>query len=175
VSAEGLIRPATPKDARALAEIHIEGWWAAYQHIFPAEAFTARTVEKREAEWDEYFAEPQDESRVWVSSFAGTVAGFAYTRAGRDGDIPGGGELKQFYVRPERKGQGIGLPLFRKAVEDMEARGMHAYLYTLKENLAARAWYEKRGWIADGTEAPWSDRGEYPEILEVRYRPGAFA
>jgi GNAT superfamily N-acetyltransferase len=175
MSTERMIRLGTPRDARALAEIHIEGWRAAYQHIFPAEAFAARTVEKREAEWDEYFAEPQDESRVWVSSVAGGVAGFAYTRPGTDADIRAGGELKQFYVRPERKGQGIGLPLFRKAGEDMEARGMTPYLYTLKENHAARAWYEKRGWVADGREAPWSDRGEYPDIKEVRFRPSASA
>ena len=173
MSTQPRIQSATGGDARVLAEIHVEGWRAAYQHVFPAEAFAARTVTRREEEWDEHFADPQDESRVWVSLVNAQVVGFAYTRAGSETDIPGGGELKLFYVRPRLRGSGIGLPLFRHAVADMEARGMKPYLYTLKENHSARAWYERRGWAADGVEAPWSDAGEYPEIREARYRPGA--
>lgn len=164
-----MIRLATVADSLALATIHSEGWRAAYQHIFPPEAFALRTVEVREAEFREALAEPAHEERIWVSERGGEVVGFAYTRPGIDADIPRGGELKLFYVAPVLKGGGIGLLLFEHAVGDLVARGLAPYLYTLEKNQLARAWYERRGWRHDGAAMPWSP--EYPDILEVRYRP----
>lgn len=166
-----MIRLATIDDAPALATIHVEGWRAAYQHIFPPEAFAARTIDSRKAEFTEALSDNRPEDRFWVSESDDRVEGFAYTRPGNQPDIPVGGELKLFYVSPSRKGTGIGLPLFEHAIADLVARGMNPYLYTLKENHAARAWYERRGWRHDGAEAPWSDRNEYPHITELRYRP----
>ncbi|MEZ4492013.1 MAG: GNAT family N-acetyltransferase [Dehalococcoidia bacterium] len=168
---EPSIRLALPRDSEALARIHIEGWQAAYQHIFPPEAFAERTIEKRRADWDEQLAEAPGDERVWVSEQEGRVVGFALTRPGLDTDIEHPGELKLFYVDPLLRGRGIGLPLFRHALADLQARGMTPYLYTLKENHEARAWYERRGWYADGPQAPWSSQGLYPGIVEVRYRP----
>ena len=166
------IRQATVADVRALAEIHIAGWREAYQRIFPPEIFAARTVDVREREFRDFFAKGE-EPCIWVSEAGGRLVGFAYTRPGQETDVADGGELKLFYVLPELRGSGIGLPLFEHAVADLEARGFQPYLYTLRENAAARAWYETRGWHHDGAVGPWSDRGEYPEIVEVRYRPGA--
>ena len=166
-----MIRLATIDDARALATIHVEGWRAAYQHIFPPEAFAARTVETREAEFREALAANRPGDRFWVSERDGIVEGFAYTRPGTDPDIPNAGELKLFYVTPGRRGAGIGLPLFEHATSDLRARGLNPYLYTLKENHTARAWYERRNWHPDGTQSPWSDRNEYPHITELRYQP----
>ncbi len=165
-----MIRLATIDDSVALATIHSEGWQAAYRHIFPPEALAYRSVEVREAEFREGFEEDAPETRIWVSERDGGVVGFAYTRPGADEDIPGGGELKLFYVAPALKGGGIGLELFEHAIGDLRARGYEPYLYTLKENHAARTWYERRGWRPDGATMPWS--AEYPDILEVRYRPG---
>ena len=164
-----MIRLATIDDSLALATIHSEGWRAAYPHIFPPEAFAFRSVEVREAEFRAGFAESAPETRIWVSESDGIVTGFAYTRPGLDADIPNGGELKLFYVAPQLKGGGIGLPLFEHAVNDLAARGYDPYLYTLEKNSAARAWYERRGWRPDAATVPWSP--DYPDILEVRYRP----
>ncbi len=165
------IRLATLADARAIATIHVEGWEASYRHIFPPEAFAARTVDARERDFREGLAEAPNETRMWVNEREGEVAGFAYTRPGTDADIANGGELKLFYVSPRLQGGGVGLGLFEHAVGDLIARGFDPYLYTLRENAAARAWYEKRGWRHDGAIAPWSSAGEYPDIVEVRYRP----
>ncbi len=165
------IRLALPSDASALARIHIDGWQAAYQHIFPPRAFAERTIEGRTAEWEDLLAGPLDDDRVWVSEQDGRVLAFAYTRPGHDTDIDNPGELKLFYTDPRLKGSGFGLSLFSHAINDLRGRGLQPYLYTLRENAEARAWYEKRGWRPDGAEAPWSDRGEYPGIIEVRYRP----
>lgn len=167
-----MIRPATISDARALATIHSEGWLAAYRHIFPPEVFAYRTVDIREAEFRDALEQPDAGDRIWVAEHDGEVAGFAYTRTRDEPDIPCGGELKLFYVAPSLKGGGIGLPLFEHTVADLLQRYLEPYLYTLKENHAARAWYERRGRRHDGAVMPWSDSGEFPEIVEVRYRPG---
>jgi adenylate kinase family enzyme/GNAT superfamily N-acetyltransferase len=167
------IRLSLPSDAHALATIHHDGWRAAYRHIFPEELFARRSIPVRQAEWSEVLEAAPGESRTWVSERDGKVAGFAYTLPGKDGDISRPGELKLFYVRPDLRGGGIGLPLFNHAIADLRERGYAPCLYTLRDNAAARAWYEKRGWAADGCEQPWSNAGEYPGILEVRYRPRA--
>ena len=166
-----LIRPAATSDARALPTIQVDGWAAAYEHIVPPELFASRSVDARERDFVELLSHPGDDDRIWVSESDGHVVGFAYTRAGKDLDVERPGELKLFYVSPVLRGSGIGLALFEHAVADLKARDLSPYLYTFRDNTAARQWYEKRGWSWDGATAPWSDRGEYPELIEVRYRP----
>jgi GNAT superfamily N-acetyltransferase len=165
------IRLAAVSDARALATIHVEGWQAAYQHIVPPELFASRSVDARERDFVELLSHPGDDDRVWVCESPRDVVGFAYTRSGKDVDIAQPGELKLFYVSPALRGSGIGLALFEHAMADLQGRSLSPYLYTFRDNAAARQWYEKRGWRADGAAAPWSDKGDYPELIEVRYRP----
>jgi adenylate kinase family enzyme/GNAT superfamily N-acetyltransferase len=165
------IRLALPSDALALATIHHDGWRAAYGHIFPEEVFARRSIPVRYAEWAELLGAAPGESRTWVSERAGQVAGFAYTLPGSDADLARPGELKLFYTRPDLRGSGIGLPLFDRAVADLRRRGLQPYLYTLKDNAAARAWYERHGWAHDGHTEPWSQDDEYPGVMHVRYRP----
>jgi GNAT superfamily N-acetyltransferase len=165
------IRLATLADARAIATIHVEGWRAAYQGIVPTELMASRTVESRTADFEEAIRNATAIERFWLVERDAQPAAFAYTRAGLDADIPNAGELKLFYTVPALRGSGVGLPLFEHAIADLTATNMEPYLYTFRDNAAARAWYEKRGWRYDGVTAPWSDRGEYPELIEVRYRP----
>jgi GNAT superfamily N-acetyltransferase len=165
------IRLATVADSRAIATIHVEGWHAAYRDIVPPELLASRTVDSREREFAEVFATPPPDDRCWLMEREGEPVAFAYTRPGRDTDIPAAGELKFFYTLPTLRGNGLGVRLFEHAIGDLTSRGLNPYLYTFRENAAARAWYERHGWRADGASAPWSDRGEYPELIEVRYRP----
>src|SRR5690606_8525955 len=134
------IRPATLADAGAIAAIHTGGWHAAYRHIFDDDTFRRRSVDVRLAEYRELLADMPREERLWVAEREGRIAGFAYIRPGLDTDIERGGELKLLYVRPSERGGGIGLSLFDYAVADLRARGYAPYLYTLRENAAARRW-----------------------------------
>jgi len=166
------IRLATAADARTLATIHVEGWLAAYRDIVPPELLASRSIDARERDFIELLSGNHEGHHVWVSERDGESVGFAYTRPGLEADIERSGELKLFYVNPLLRGSGVGLPLFEHAIGALRARGLQPYLYTLRDNAAARTWYEKRGWRHDGATTPWSDRGEYPELVEVRYRPG---
>ena len=165
------IRLGTVSDARALATIHVEGWLAAYRDIVPPELLASRSVDARERDFVVLLSGNLEGHRVWVSERDGEAVGFAYTRPGLDADIERPGELKLFYVNPVLRGSGVGLPLFEHAIAALRARGLQPYLYTFRDNAAARRWYEKRGWRPDGASAPWSETGDYPELVEVRYRP----
>ena len=50
-SAEVQIRTAAPTDARAVAEIHVAAWRAAYRGIMPNALLDDLSVEKREVSW----------------------------------------------------------------------------------------------------------------------------
>ena len=166
------IRLGTVDDAATIARIHVEGWRAAYRDIVPPELMASRTrLDVRTADFQEALCEADDGDRFWIFERDGEGAALAYTRQGHDEDVANPGELKLFYTLPELKGGGIGLRLFDYAIGDLISRGLSPYLYTFRENAAARAWYERRGWHADGASAPWSDRGDYPDLIEVRYRP----
>ena len=56
-----LVRPAAPRDAKAIAEIHVATWQAAYQGLLPDDVLKAMTVAKRLAYWKEAieYSDPQ--------------------------------------------------------------------------------------------------------------------
>ena len=55
------VRPATARDAKAIAQIHVTTWQAAYKDLIPEDYLSKMTLEKRLAYWSvaiEY-SEPQ--------------------------------------------------------------------------------------------------------------------
>jgi hypothetical protein len=74
------IRFADPEDARAVAEIHVEAWRAAYAGILPEAFLAALTVSSREAFWEQVLAEnkvtyrwPWRVTACWGGSIPGLV------------------------------------------------------------------------------------------------------
>ena len=68
------IRPATLRDAKAIAAIYATSSQAAFKAILPGEPFNAVPVDKREAYWRDAieYSEPQ----VHVAVQAGVMVGF---------------------------------------------------------------------------------------------------
>ena len=54
-------RPATLRDAKAIAEIHVNTWQVAYADLVPDDVLKAMSVEKQQAMWREaiQYSEPQ--------------------------------------------------------------------------------------------------------------------
>ncbi|MDF6021459.1 GNAT family N-acetyltransferase [Streptomyces sp. JH34] len=93
-------------------------------------------------------------SRVWVAEGeAGELLGFASLD---------GGELDQLYLRPDALRQGVGTRLLERV---KEASAGELSLYTFRRNYAARAFYERHGFVAvaydDGSR---NEEGE-PDVL----------
>jgi GNAT superfamily N-acetyltransferase len=166
-----LVRAARPADARAIAEIHVAGWRAAYRGHMPDDFLAALSVEQREEQRRRDLESPRSpEQRTWVAEDGGRIVAFAITGPCRDEDAgPGEGELFALYADPARWGTGAGRALMEHVLADFAARGIPALaLWVLDGNARARRFYERAGLAADGGEKSATFGGT--ALREVRYR-----
>jgi putative acetyltransferase len=133
------LRPATPDDVDAIAELFHRGWHDAHPGHVPeglterrtAEAFHDR-VTRRVAETDE----------TTVADADGVIAGFIMI----DGD-----EAEQIYVDRSFRGSGLASTLLTEAERQIAAAGHDvAWLAVVRGNARARAFYAKQGWVDEG-------------------------
>ena len=116
------VRPATARDAKAIAEIHVATWKSAYADLMPADYLSQNTVEKRLAYWREAieFSDPQ----LLVATEDDKVVGFVGFDRSRDaGSRATVGEIWAIYVAPTHWAQGIGLALWDGAREGLKDEG----------------------------------------------------
>jgi L-amino acid N-acyltransferase YncA len=108
------IREAEPKDARAIAEIHVASWQAAYRGQLTDDYLDGLTIEGRLEQHRRTLEEPRAEWRTWMAEDEGRVVAFAVTGPSEDADADDRtGELYAIYLDPERVGTGLGRTLFR--------------------------------------------------------------
>jgi ribosomal protein S18 acetylase RimI-like enzyme len=158
------VRRATANDARAIAEVHVETWRAAYVDVMPAEVLDALDVDQREQLWRRYVA--AEGYAQFVAEQDGRVVGFV--SAGSCPDLEHTGELFAIYVVPGSWSTGAGLALMHAAVEWLAERWDEAVLWVATENPRARRFYERYGWVVDGERVDTS-LIDAP-IPETRYR-----
>ncbi len=161
------IRFATQADAQVLGEIHAASWKAAYRGIVPDEVLQNRTAEKRTDYFMRALAERREEDAIILVN--GKAAGFVCIGKCRDGDAaPCTGEIWGIYLAPSFWRQGIGTRLIRWGMDTLQKRGYSAIvLWVLAENMAARAFYEKMGFLPDGAE---KEIVLGKPLIECRYR-----
>ncbi len=98
----------------------------------------------------------------------GAIVGFCAVGASRDDDPGADGEVQMLYVAPASWRGGVGQKLFDAGVAYLRARGFpELILWVLKDNIRARTFYEKNGWLPDGAEKPSFSK---PDLDQVRYR-----
>ncbi len=149
------IRRAVPGDARALAEIHVASWRAAYRGLLSDAVLDAQSVERRAAQWHDWLTHPTTPlHRHHALLREGVPAGFAVTAPTRDDDGDEGVfELAALYLAPDAMGQGFGAMLLGVALGEAAVCGARTVtLWVLDTNTRARRFYERMGFVADGTE-----------------------
>jgi len=164
------IREGEPKDAEAIAGIHVRSWQEAYRGQLTDDYLDGLTVKDR-LELHRYALEqPPPEYRMWVAEDGGRILGFAVTGRSEDADADERtGELYAIYLEPERVGTGLGRTLFEHAIGDLRERGYRTVtLWVLQTNERARRFYEVAGWSTDGVAA--SERVDCEMRPTVRYR-----
>ena len=146
------IRAATSEDARAIAEVHVASWRAAYRSLVPDAYLERLSVDDREAQRREHLDDSSGEFGTLVAEEDGHVVGFAAFGPSRDEDAPPGtGEVPAIYLDPAVIGTGIGRVLFAEATAGLRDAGYgRATLWVLEANERARRFYEKAGWTRDG-------------------------
>ncbi len=150
------IRAATVEDARAIAEVHIASWKAAYGHLVDLhQAGDQLDLEKREQAWGDRIPRVTAEGfRTWVAESENGLVGFAFTRPTPDDDLNPLeiAELVALYLHPDHFGKGVGKLLIDKAVAGMRNQGfLQATLWVLEDNTRAIHFYRREGWKPDGT------------------------
>ena len=165
-----VIRAATVEDARAIAEIHVAGWRAAYRGQMPDAVLDGLSIDRRTEQWTQRIGAPvPPEQRTWVSWDGARVTGFANTGPSRDADArPGMAELFAIYVDPSAWGTGAGRALLAHAAADVSERGFAGMsLWVLGTNARARRFYERAGFRTDGEEKTATFGGAV--LQELRY------
>lgn len=116
------VRPATLRDAKPVAEIHVAAWQEAIRQAGPIEALNSFSVERRQAAWREAIdlCEPQ----VVVATENDKIVGFVAFDRSRDKGTPSTtGEVWALYVAPVHWGRGVGLALWDAARDGLQEEG----------------------------------------------------
>lgn len=164
------IREADPKDAEAIAGIHVRAWQAAYRGQLADDYLDGLSIEDRLEMHRAALEAPPADHRTWIAEEEGRAVGFAVTAKSEDADATERtAELYAIYLEPERVGTGVGRALLVHSVDDLRERGFHAAtLWVLETNERARRFYEIAGWKHDGTVT--SERVDCEMRPTVRYR-----
>jgi L-amino acid N-acyltransferase YncA len=157
------IRPATPADARAVAEVHRETWADTYTPWIP-DVMDGYDLERSTENWAGIAT--QEGSHLVVAEEAGRVLGFAVSGPARGDGVDGAGEVYAIYVRPSLHGKGIGQALMADALRWLAAAGHpECILWVAEPSTRSRRFYEHVGFVLDeGATEPWRS------IMTVRYR-----
>jgi len=131
-----LLRPATPDDATAVAEIWHRGWHDGHRGHVPDGLTDARTLpafRERSAAAVEV---------TTVAEVGATVAGFVMVVDD---------EVEQVFVDRPHRGSGLAGLLLAEAERQVAAAGYDvAWLAVVAGNARARRFYERSGWSDEG-------------------------
>lgn len=150
-------------DLNEISRIYVQSWRYAYKGIIPQDYLDSiqdgRWVKSLSAEGRTHFVCESD----------GIPSGTASVCASRWEQHKKCGEIVSIYFLPEYIGKGFGKPLLQRCVSELEQRGFErVILWVLEDNLAARRFYEKNGFVCSG-EYREDNIGGKP-LREVLYR-----
>lgn len=165
------IRLARPDDAQAIAEVHVAAWRAAYADVMPRAYLEGLTVAVRTAAWQHGLREPGPGTTI-VCERESRIMGFCVYGPSRDHDVPPDmtGELVAINVHPRYWRQGYGTALCWHVLREAETTDWQSMtLWVLTQNVAARGFYSRLGFVPDGTERRDAQLIGAP-LDELRYR-----
>ena len=164
------VRPATLRDAKAIAQIHATASVEAYRGVLPDDQLKAlSSVEKRQAYWREAieFCEPQ----VQVALENDKIVGFVGFDRSRDAKTrPTTGEIWAIYAAPTHWDKGVGLALWDAARDGLAEEGCtNVTAWVPLRNERAIRFHELAGFKREMTTAKTAVVGSV-KIEEVRLK-----
>jgi ribosomal protein S18 acetylase RimI-like enzyme len=163
------LREATRADARAIAEIHVAAWRAAYFDLMPQSYLASLSIDERARMWEKTIAQPGP-AHLALAELDGALAGFCLYGPTRDRGAADVAEIYAVNVHPVRWRQGAGRLLCAHALREAAVREHTAItLWVMTDNGRARRFYQRLGFAADGAARINTQLIGSP-FDEVRYR-----
>lgn len=162
-----LVFPAGPTDAADLARVHVAAWRETYPGMLPPAYLAGMSEPAHERRWDRNLAYPGADEIILAAGDARGLVGYAAAGPSRR-KLAGEGEIYTLYLLKRAQGHGLGRRLLSDTARALHAHGATSLLISvLKENHAARAFYEHLGGAPD---APRAERGPGGgQVFEVAY------
>jgi ribosomal protein S18 acetylase RimI-like enzyme len=160
-----LVREPRHEDVEGFATLHVRVWQQAYRGIMTEEAVESLSVDDFRPRWytvTKAYAQgtvPDDGRAVRVALLGDEPAGFIMVGPGMDDDAPSPRQVWSLNVAPEHQGTGIAQRLLDETLGEGPA-----YLWVAKGNDRAVRFYERNGFVLDGTESAVQHDG----VVEVR-------
>ena len=163
-----LIRAAVAADVDAIGQVHVRTWQSAYRGHIPDAYLDGLDPSKRATMWSAAIRDPS--TQVFVAMQGQALVGFCSVTPSRDSDAGADvAEITAIYVDLTCWRSGFGTRLLEAAVESAgQRRFKEITLWVLAANVSARAFYEARGFVADGVTKTEERLGF--SLHEVRYR-----
>ncbi|NQT60968.1 MAG: GNAT family N-acetyltransferase [Bacteroidetes bacterium] len=159
------IQKLSVNDIKQQAIVHSLSFRTAYKGIIPDSFLESFTIEKREKFFTDEFEKYKDTFTIKEGE---KLAGFCTIGNNRDEDKADDvGEIWGIYIHPTYWRRGYGTRLFEHVKSKLIARRYaEITLWVLRQNTAARAFYEKYGFSWDGT-SKGIEIGK--KLVEIRY------
>ncbi|NBD24467.1 GNAT family N-acetyltransferase [Paenibacillus glycinis] len=158
-----VIRWAVPGDWVKLGELQARSYHDAYRKLLPHDFLNRVTAESRQSECRERLREPGHTGILLIDHKAVGYISLRFPISPQQGD----GEITALYLLREYWGRGLGTRLMDWGLERLRERSCtEASLWVLEKNAAARGFYERLGFLPDGTRRVVT-RGD--EFVQLRY------
>ena len=157
------IRYITPADdIMAISRIYEESWKYTYKGLIPQDYLESIP----EGRWVANLENSNWSTLVCVDN--GRIEGTSSFCESRFSQFSGWAKIISIYLLPDYMGRGIGKALFDSVIVELKKMGYrNIFLGVLEENLRARKFYEKEGFIM--TDAYLDDNIGGKDVREIRY------
>ena len=140
------IRPATPADAFAIAQVRVDAWRTTYKGMIPDAYLSGMKVEDSAALWEKVLTAGPNSTSVFVAANAGGIVGFASGNMLAEPKHGLDAELTAVYLGRNAQRAGIGQRLVATVAAAQRAHGATGLIaWVIAGNKAARAFYDKLG------------------------------
>ena len=146
------IKLATDEDCAILAQLHIEGWRAAYKDLLDSSYLDGLSIKDRAKDWANWLQSPEMQAAI---AYTGDKVPAGFVSYGRIRTAPPGqsairplytGEILALYLLPAHWRQGIGKALMAYAARALKTQKHSSLcLWVLKDNKRACAFYKALG------------------------------
>ena len=157
------IRYITPADDKmTISRIYEESWKYAYKGIIPQDYLESLP----EGRWVANLENSNGGTLVCVDN--GRIVGTSSFCESRFNQFKGWVEIISIYILPDYMGRGFGKVFFDSVIVELKKMGYrNIFVWVLEENLRARKFYEKEGFVM--TDVYLDDNIGGKDVREIRY------